>query len=142
MPQLDLQKLVISAPFGNYLRLKGAASTLVIALLCLCLAACSAQRGTTTVQQDGCTLSTTTFSAMPAKVGGSSVTTVQFVPKPNACSLAHLSTVWYLSQDITVCWDQNGVQDEFDTQTSNAFSIIIAVVTAAGSTAAIVFGAL
>ena len=56
----------------------------------------------------------------------SSLSTVQFAAKPSSCATAHLSATWYQTEDITVCWGADGVENYHDVQATNAFTLLMA----------------
>lgn len=63
-------------------------------------------------------------------IGGDSLTQVTF-ENGTTCSAAHLSPVWYMAMDITMCADKDGKETYHDTQITSAFTIGIAVIGAA-----------
>ena len=60
-------------------------------------------------------------------VGGDSVSQIQFDPAPASCATAHLSAVWYESEDVTECWDRNLNENYHDVQATNAFTVLMAL---------------
>lgn len=103
----------------------------VIALvLAVCLLGCS-----TAAQEQAPTstrLKTVKLGGATLGVGGNSVDQIVFTPIASSCSVAHLSAVWYLSEEIVVCWDKDLKESHYEVQITNAFNIAIAIAGAAG----------